>query len=89
MIHSFRLALFVATACAQTKYGENHVTVNRDPQVVEQTAFPAPNGTLYSPAFSADAAFAPGWTKGSEGATSPDKLGMSMRTHTFIIIEKS
>jgi hypothetical protein len=69
--------LFAATGLAQgTKYGENHVVTQYESQVVEQRAFPAPNATLYSPAFAANASFAPGWTQGTEGATSQADLGM-------------
>ena len=70
------IALFATSALAQSKYGENHVAVNFDSQLVEQTAFPAPNATLQSPAFlpRANASFAPGWATGSEGATSHDQL---------------
>lgn len=71
-------ALFTGTAFAQTQYGENHVTVNFDSQLVEQKAFPAPNVTLYSPAFLPNAEFDPGWTKGTEGATAQDDLGEEM-----------
>jgi hypothetical protein len=68
---------FAATALAQgTKYGENHAVTQFDSQVVEQGAFPAPNVTLYSPAFLPNASFAPGWTEGTEGATSQSDLGM-------------
>ena len=68
--------LFAATALAQgTKYGENHVVTQFDSQVVEQRAFPAPDVTLYSPAFLSNASFAPGWTEGTEGATSQADLG--------------
>jgi hypothetical protein len=75
---TFTALLFAATALAQgTKYGENHVVVGFDEQIVEQRAFPAPNITLYSPAFAPNASFAPGWTEGSEGATSQADLGMS------------
>jgi hypothetical protein len=68
------IALFAASAAAQTQYGENHVTVNLDSQLVEQLAFPAPNVTLYSPAFMPNASFDPGWFEGTEGATSQDQL---------------
>jgi len=72
---TFTTLLFAATALAQgTKYGENHVVVGFDEQIVEQRAFPAPNVTLYSPAFAPNASFAPGWTEGSEGATSQADL---------------
>lgn len=75
--------LFAATALAQgTKYGENHVVTQFDSQIVEQGAFPAPNVTLYSPAFLQNASFAPGWTQGTEGATSQADLGTSDRTAT-------
>lgn len=69
--------LFIAaTALAQgTKYGENHVVTQFDSQIVEQVAFPAPNVTLYSPAFLPNASFAPGWTEGTDGATSQADLG--------------
>jgi hypothetical protein len=72
------LALFTASALAQSQYGENHGNVNLDSQIVEQTAFPTPNATLLSPAFiaGANASFDPGWTKGTEGATSQDTLCM-------------
>lgn len=70
------LALFAGVAFAQSKYGENHVALNFDSQLVEQSAFPAPNATLYSPAFSSNASFDPGWTQGAEGATSHDELGV-------------
>jgi hypothetical protein len=74
------LALLATSVLAQSQYGENHVTVNLDSQLIEHTAFPAPNVTLRSPAFlpKANASFDPGWTKGTEGATSQDEL--SMRT---------
>jgi hypothetical protein len=74
------LALFAASTLAQSQYGENHVKVNLDSQIVEQTAFPAPNVTLLSPAFqpAANASFDPGWSTGTEGATGEDEL--SMRT---------
>jgi hypothetical protein len=74
------LALFTASALAQSQYGENHVNVNFDAQIVEQTAFPAPNATLLSPAFlaGANASFDPGWTKGTEGATSQDQLSKTL-----------
>lgn len=68
------LALCAASVLAQSQYGENHVAVNKDSQVVEQTAFPAPDATIYSPAFLPNASFDPGWSKGAEGATSLDKL---------------
>lgn len=71
----FKLLMIAATAFAQTKYGENHVTVNFDAQIVEQTAFPTPNVTLYSPAFLPNASFTPGWSKGTKGATSLKELG--------------
>jgi hypothetical protein len=72
------LALLATSTLAQSQYGENHVNVNFDSQIVEQKAFPAPNVTLLSPAFlpAANASFDPGWTTGSEGATSQDKLSM-------------
>jgi hypothetical protein len=73
-----QLALFATMAFAQSQYGENHVSVNSDSQLVEQRAFPAPNVTLLSPAFlkSGNASFDPGWSTGSEGATSHDELSM-------------
>ncbi|KAF3009572.1 hypothetical protein E8E13_005894 [Curvularia kusanoi] len=72
---TFSLLLFTAATLVQgSKYGENHVAVGSDSQIVEQRAFPAPNVTLYSPAFAPNASFAPGWTKGSEGATSQADL---------------
>lgn len=74
-------AVFLAAAAAlsgkafaQTKYGENHVRVNFDSDIVEQGAFPAPNVTLLSPAFLSNASFAPGWFNGSDGATSQATL---------------
>lgn len=69
-------ALFAATAVAQSQYGENHVAVNFDSQLVEQTAFPEPHVTLYSPALLPNATFASGWANGTEGATSKLRLGM-------------
>lgn len=69
-------ALFAGAVFAQSKYGENHAPLDPDSQIVEQTAFPAPNVTLYSPAFASNASFAPGWTQGTEGATSDDALSM-------------
>lgn len=74
MVNSWSTALFAATALAQTKYGENHVPISFDSQLVENTAFPEPNVTLHSPAFAPNASFAPGWVKGTEGATSPFQL---------------
>jgi hypothetical protein len=74
-----RAVLFSASALAQSQYGENHVNTNFDSQLVEQRAFPAPNVTLLSPAFlpKANASFDPGWSKGTEGATSQDGLSKS------------
>lgn len=57
-------------AAAQSKYGWNHVDTSPDLSVVEAKAFPAPNVTLLSPAFLANASFPAGWTKGTAGATS-------------------
>jgi hypothetical protein len=73
-----RIALFSASVLAQSQYGENHVNVNFDSQLVEQTAFPEPQVTLLSPAFlpRANASFDPGWSKGIEGATSQDELSI-------------
>jgi len=74
-----QLALLATTTLAQTQYGENHVRpISFDSQMVEHTAFPAPNATLISPAFlkSGNASFDPGWFTGSEGATSQDELSM-------------
>ncbi|KAF2024215.1 Zn-dependent exopeptidase [Setomelanomma holmii] len=67
---------FAAAVVAQSQYGEKHVTVNFDSQLVEQTAFPTPNVSLYCPAFmkSGNTSFAPGWFRGTEGATSQDEL---------------
>jgi hypothetical protein len=73
-MRSSSIALFAASALAQTQYGENHVNVNFDSQLVEQTAFSAPDVTLLSPAFLPNASFDPGWTEGTEGATSQYKL---------------
>lgn len=42
------------------KYGENHVAVSFDSEMVEQTAFPRPNTTLISPAFLRNAALSAG-----------------------------
>ncbi|KAL5443596.1 hypothetical protein PMIN07_001155 [Paraphaeosphaeria minitans] len=71
-----QLALFASSAFAQSQYGENHVNINFDSQLVEQKAFPSPNTTPLSPAFlkSGNASFDPGWFTGSEGATSQDEL---------------
>lgn len=69
------IALFATAAVAQTQYGENHVSVNRDSQLVEQSAFAAPNVTLYSPAFMPNASFDPGWFDGTEGPTSHTQMG--------------
>lgn len=69
------LLLAAATLAQGTKYGENHVATAFDSQAVEQGAFPAPNVTLYSPAFAPNASFAPGWSEGTEGATSHAALG--------------
>lgn len=86
-MRSASLALFAASTLAQTKYGENNVNVNLDSQIVEQGAFPAPNVTLYSPAFApaANASFDPGWTQGTEGATSQDQLGTKTSPTTSIL----
>ncbi|KAF1942329.1 Zn-dependent exopeptidase [Clathrospora elynae] len=78
-MRTFSLVLFAASAIAQSQYGENHVPVDLDSQLVEQTAFPAPNVTLYSPAFLANASFEPGWAAGTEGATSQDELEAFLR----------
>ena len=70
-MRSSSIALFAASALAQTQYGENHVNVNLDSQLVEQTAFPAPDVTLLSPAFLPNASFDPGWTALSGPRTTP------------------
>lgn len=63
-------AVLGACVFAQTKYGENHIRVNFDSEVMIQNAFPEPNVTLRSPAFLPNASFDQGWFKGTEGATS-------------------
>ncbi|CAI6341410.1 unnamed protein product [Periconia digitata] len=68
------IAALSGSALAQSQYGENHVRVNLDSDMVEQGAFPAPNVTLLSPAFLPNASFAPGWTEGSDGATSQSTM---------------
>jgi hypothetical protein len=75
-MRAIQIVSFAASALAQSQYGENHVRVSFDSQLVEQTAFPAPNATLFSPAFlpGRNASFAPGWFDGSEGVTSLDDL---------------
>ncbi|KAL6706247.1 hypothetical protein ACN47E_005982 [Coniothyrium glycines] len=77
---SLQLALFAGAAFAQTQYGNNQVNVNRDSQLVEQNAFPAPNATLLSPAFLANASFPAGWRDGLQGATSQDHLESFLKT---------
>ncbi|KAF1847728.1 Zn-dependent exopeptidase [Cucurbitaria berberidis CBS 394.84] len=80
LLTSTLLPLFAASALAQgQQYGENQVKVNLDSQLVEHTAFPEPNVTLYSPAFLPNASFEAGWTKGTEGATTQDKLDSFLR----------
>lgn len=79
MRRSSTILLFAAYASAQTQYGENHGAVSFDSQLVEQAAFPAPNVTLYSPAFMSNATFDPGWFEGTEGATSLGQLGTQIR----------
>ena len=77
--------LLAGTTWAQgTKYGGNHVRTSFDSQTVEQRAFPAPNVTLYSPAFQPNTSFAPGWYDGTEGATSQTALGT-----VYVILEKA
>jgi hypothetical protein len=74
---ALQVLLFATAAAAQgSKYGNNQVTVTPDTQIVEQRAFPAPNVTLYSPAFLPNASFDPGWSKGTKGATSQADLSM-------------
>jgi hypothetical protein len=74
-MRSSSLVLFAASAAAQTTYGNNHVSVNFDSQIVERNAFPEPDVALYSPAFMPNASFPAGWTEGTQGATSQDELG--------------
>lgn len=62
--------LLLRGVVSQTQYGGNSVRVVPDPSVVESRAFPAPNVTLYSPAFAPNASFAQGWAEGTAGATS-------------------
>lgn len=62
---------------SQTQYGGNSVRVVPDPAVVESRAFPAPNATIYSPAFALNALFLDGWTEGTAGATSEFTLRKS------------
>lgn len=71
-------ALLLRGVVSQTQYGGNSVRVVPDPSVVESRAFPAPNVTLYSPAFASNSSFPQGWTEGTAGATSEYTL------HTFL-----
>ncbi|KAF2704338.1 Zn-dependent exopeptidase [Pleomassaria siparia CBS 279.74] len=72
---TFLVLMFASIAVAKTKYGENHVSVSLDSQLVEQKAFPDPlNVTLYSPAFLENVSFSSGWATGTEGATSHEDL---------------
>lgn len=63
-------AVLLRGVASQTQYGGNSVRVQPDPSIVESRAFPAPNVTLYSPAFALNASFPQGWTDGTAGATS-------------------
>lgn len=79
-------ALLLRGVVSQTQYGGNSVRVVPDPSVVESRAFPAPNVTLYSPAFASNASFPQGWTEGTAGATSEYTLrkpaeAMNMATY--------
>ncbi|KAF2741965.1 Zn-dependent exopeptidase [Sporormia fimetaria CBS 119925] len=77
-----KLALFAALTTGvvgQSTYGENHVRVSKDSDMLVQTAFPEPNVTLYSPAFSRNAEFDPGWFEGTEGATQESTLDSFLR----------
>lgn len=69
------VATFSTNVLAQTQYGENHVRVSFDSDIVVQGAFPEPNATLRSPAFLPGAKFEPGWEEGTEGATDEKTLG--------------
>jgi hypothetical protein len=73
--------VFGADVLAQTQYGENHVNVRFDTDVVVNGAFPEPNVTLRSPAFLPGARFDPGWEKGTEGATQEETLGIYIYCH--------
>lgn len=64
------VAVVLRGVASQTQYGGNSVRVQPDPSIVESRAFPAPNVTLYSPAFVLNASFPQGWTEGTAGATS-------------------
>lgn len=79
-------AALTGSAFAQTKYGENHVRVNLDSDMVEQGAFPAPNVTLLSPAFLPNATFVPGWFDGSDGATGQSTLSMRWHNESVKIV---
>lgn len=79
MVHPWSTVLFAVTVLAKSQYGENHVAINFDSQLVEKTAFPEPNVTLHSPAFRTNATLTPGWLFGTEGVTSPSQLNDFLR----------
>lgn len=83
--------LWLHGVVSQTQYGGNSVRVVPDPSVVESRAFPAPNVTLYSPAFASNASFPQGWAEGTAGATSEYTLRKPVETinmFTFIMDKK-
>jgi hypothetical protein len=80
------VATFGANVLAQTKYGENHVRVSFDSDIVVKGAFPEPNATLLSPAFLPDARFDPGWEEGTEGATDEKTLGNTSSVRLLSLI---
>ncbi|KAG8157359.1 hypothetical protein KVR01_012743 [Diaporthe batatas] len=76
--HLGMVIVLLQGVASQTQYGGNSVRVVPDPATVESRAFPAPNVTLYSPAFVINSSFPSGWTEGTSGATSEFNL------HTFL-----
>lgn len=66
--------LLALTSVKAQKYGNNHVPIRRDNATVE-AAFPEPNVTLISPAFTNPDSVLPNFANGSSGPTPDLEMG--------------
>lgn len=73
--------VYALTSVEAVKYGNNHVPVRPDDEIVE-AAFPEPNVTLLAPAFTSPDTVQADFTNGSSGPTDDYELGELRRKST-------
>lgn len=78
---STSLLLALTSAANAVKYGYNHATVNKDPEIVAQNFMDVENIDLNSPFFLDPDSRLPGFSEGTQGPSSLETVGMQPSPH--------